>query len=147
MPRIYRYQGAILRNHHILLIRHQEHISGRDYWLIPGGGMEPGETEVACVIREMKEETNLNVRVERLLLQEQWEEDGTYRGAKTFLCTPISGIAQPGYEPEPEVANLYAIVEVRWVDLQNESTWGDKIRTDHLTYPLLKKIQGLLVLQ
>ncbi len=62
MPRIYRYQGAIIQNNHMLLICHQEHASGRAYWLIPGGGIEPGETEVECVIREMKEETCLDVR-------------------------------------------------------------------------------------
>jgi 8-oxo-dGTP diphosphatase len=145
MTRIYRYQGAILRDHHILLIRHQEHQSGRDYWLVPGGGLEPGETEEACVTREMREETNLDVRVERLLFEEQWQEDGgVYRGARTFLCTPISGQAKPGYEPEPEAASHYAIVEVRWVDLENEASWGQKITQDRLTYPFLKKVQAAL---
>jgi 8-oxo-dGTP diphosphatase len=145
MPRIFRYQGAILQDQHILLIRHQEHASGRDYWLVPGGGIEPGETEEQCVIREMKEETHLDVKIKRLLLEEHWKEDGVYRGTKTFLCTPVSGKAQPGYEPEPGAASFYAIVEVRWVDLQNELTWGDKIQNDHLTFSFLKKMQTLLV--
>lgn len=144
MSRIYRYQGAIIHNHHILLIRHKEHASSHDYWLVPGGGIEAGETEEGCVIREMKEETNLEVKVERLLLEEQWEEDDSYRGAKTFLCTPLSGEARPGCEPEPEAAMHYAIVEVRWVDLFDEASWGKKITQDHLTYPLLKKLQALL---
>jgi ADP-ribose pyrophosphatase YjhB (NUDIX family) len=144
MSRIYRYQGAIIRDHHILLIRHQEHVSGHDYWLVPGGGIEAGETEEQCVIREMKEETYLDVKVERLLLEEHWEEDRVYRGAKTFLCTPVSGKAQPGYEPEPEAASHYAIVEVGWVDLRDETKWGEAIRKDHLTYTLLKKIQAKL---
>jgi 8-oxo-dGTP pyrophosphatase MutT (NUDIX family) len=145
MSRVYRYQGAIIHHQHILLIRHREHASGRDYWLVPGGGIEPGETEEGCVIREIKEETHLDVKVERLLLEEYWEEDRVYQGAKTFLCTPLSGKAKPGYEPEPEAASLYAIVEVRWVDMRDESTWGDKIKSDHLTYPWLKRIQALLV--
>ncbi len=145
MTRTYRYQGAILRDHHILLIRHQEHKSGHDYWLVPGGGIDPGETEEQCVMREMREETNLVVRVERLLFEEQWQEDGgPYRGARTYLCTPLSGSPKPGYEPEPEAASYYAIVEVRWVDLRDEASWGSKITNDPFTYPFLTKVRSIL---
>ena len=48
-----RYQGAIIKDDQILLIKHTEHASGRSFWVIPGGGREPGETEMACVAREM----------------------------------------------------------------------------------------------
>jgi hypothetical protein len=30
--------------------------------------------------------------------------------------------------------------------LRDENTWGEKIRCDHLTFPLLKKIQAQLAL-
>ena len=65
-----RYQGAVIRDDHILLIRHQEHATGRAYWVIPGGGRESHETKEACVQRETREETNLDVSVKRLLLDE-----------------------------------------------------------------------------
>ncbi|MEZ4733881.1 MAG: NUDIX hydrolase [Caldilineaceae bacterium] len=64
-----RYQGAIIQDDKILLIRHTEHASGRSFWVIPGGGREAGESEMACVAREMREETNLVVQVERLLVE------------------------------------------------------------------------------
>ena len=54
MTRITRYQGAIIQDHHILLIKQSEPASGRSYWLIPGGGIEPDETEEVCVQREMQ---------------------------------------------------------------------------------------------
>ena len=44
-----RYQGVILKDSRVLLIRHQEHASGRDYWIIPGGGRLDGESEEDCV--------------------------------------------------------------------------------------------------
>ena len=40
-----RYQGAIIRDHHILLLKQTEHASGRSYWQIPGGRIEQDETE------------------------------------------------------------------------------------------------------
>ena len=45
MNRPTRYQGAIVRGNHILLIQHREHASRRSYWLLPGGGREDGETD------------------------------------------------------------------------------------------------------
>lgn len=39
MNRISRYQGAIVHEYHLLLIRHQGH-TGRSYWLFPGGSIE-----------------------------------------------------------------------------------------------------------
>ncbi len=142
MARI-RYQGAIVRDHTILLIQHREHAGGRSYWLLPGGGREAGESEEACVIREMQEETGLQVAVERLLVEAP-RQPGTDRWHKTYLCHPLSGEAQPGYEPEPEVAAYYCIAEVRWVDLRDEESWGEKVVSDPYTYPELKQICAIL---
>jgi ADP-ribose pyrophosphatase YjhB (NUDIX family) len=142
--RLVRYQGAIVREHHILLIRQQERASERDYWVIPGGGRLEGETEETCVIREMKEETNLDVQVVRLLLDEAREPGRVYRRAKTYLCTVVGGEAQPGYEPEPEVAQTYAIVEVGWFDLRDQAGWGEKLRSDAITYSLLHSLRSVL---
>lgn len=142
--RIIRYQGAIVRDHHILLIQQTEHASGRSYWLIPGGGIEHGETEEACVEREMREETYLNVRVQRLLLDEPAPPDGVYQRRKTYVCDVLDGEARPGYEPEPEVAAVYSITDIGWFDLRDAATWHELIVRDSITYPLLQRIQAAL---
>jgi 8-oxo-dGTP pyrophosphatase MutT (NUDIX family) len=138
-----RYQGAILHNDHILLVQHLEHAGGRSYWLLPGGGREAGETEEQCVMREMKEETSLDVSVERLLMDEP-EFLGSALRRKTYLCTILNGTAQPGYEPEPEVAAIYSIAEVGWLDLHNEASWREEVISDRYTYPELKRIRKIL---
>ena len=73
-----RYQGAIIQNHSLLLLRHRHHATGRTYWVFPGGGLDEGETEERCVMREMKEETDLDVDVERLLFEEPNNIDDGY---------------------------------------------------------------------
>jgi 8-oxo-dGTP diphosphatase len=49
----------------ILLVRHVK--DDRQYWLIPGGGVDFGETIDECAKREIKEETNIDVKLLKLL--------------------------------------------------------------------------------
>jgi ADP-ribose pyrophosphatase YjhB (NUDIX family) len=53
------------RGEEILLIRHRR--DARHYWVLPGGGLEPGESLTACGSREVREETGLEVGIRRLL--------------------------------------------------------------------------------
>ena len=143
MGREIRYQGAILKDDHILLILLHAMKMGKTYWLIPGGGIEEGETEEECVIREMKEETNLDVQVVRLILDEPSPAEGIYKWNKTYLCEPVGGAASPGHEPEPE-ARDYIISQVKWFDLRDDSEWGPKLMENPFTYPILQGIRKVL---
>ncbi len=50
-----------------LLMIKRGHEPGAGLWSIPGGRIEPGETDAAALAREMLEETSLSVQVGRLL--------------------------------------------------------------------------------
>lgn len=139
-----RYQGAIIQDDQMLLIQHTEHATGRSYWVIPGGRREAGETEIACVIREMWEETNLVVTVERLLVETALPNDPFNKTRKTFLCHIVSGQAAPGFEPEPDAAAFYAISEVAWFDLRSEESWDASIFANPIAYPVLQEIRRAL---
>ena len=141
MARHTRYQGAIIDDDHILLIRHRHHDSGREYWVIPGGGLDGAESEEDCVRREMREETNLDVEIERLIFDEPGHPDGAYVWRKTYLCRPTGGGASPGYEPEEEAAAEYSISQVCWFDLRDESLWGKDLCEDPFTYPQLRRLR------
>ncbi len=142
--RIIRYQGAIVQEEKILLIRQRHYDTGVTYWLLPGGGIEEGESEEECVQREMWEETNLRVSVERLLLDQLAEAGAAYKRRMTFLCSVVSGTAAPGHEPEEDAAASYGIVEVGWFDLRDESGWPPMAKKDSITYPQLRGVQQAL---
>lgn len=144
MNRIVRYQGAIVQDEQILLIRQRHHKTGHTYWLFPGGGIEPGESEAECVAREMWEETNVQVSVDRLLLDEPDLTEAVYQRRKTFLCTILSGIPAPGYEPEEDASAAYGIVGVGWFDLRDEAGCPPLLREDRITYPHLLAVQEAL---
>jgi 8-oxo-dGTP pyrophosphatase MutT (NUDIX family) len=56
-----RERAAIIirKNERILLIH--RHKNGRDYYVIPGGGIKTGETPLQAALREIGEETSLEV--------------------------------------------------------------------------------------
>jgi ADP-ribose pyrophosphatase YjhB (NUDIX family) len=141
MQRTIRYQAAVIRAEQILLIEHRNHASGHSYWLLPGGGREGDETAEACVEREIREETQLHVQVGQHLLDDPDMPGGTYQRLHTYLCHVVGGEAQPGYEPEDEAAEEYAISAVRWLDLRQPTTWEMDIQSDPITYPLLRRLR------
>ena len=65
MPRI-RVAAVIVKDEALLLVRHVK--GERTYWLLPGGGVEHGESAGDALVREMKEETNLDVVVRDLVM-------------------------------------------------------------------------------
>jgi 8-oxo-dGTP diphosphatase len=79
MQRTIRYQGAVIRDHHVLLIQHRPYVTGHSYWLLPGGGLEGEETPEACVQREVREETHLHVQAVQHLLDDPDMPGGTYQ--------------------------------------------------------------------
>lgn len=128
----------------ILLIRWREVDPERTFWLIPGGRREAGESVEACLKREMREETSLEVHVERLLFEEGGSEGARPWIMKTYLCRKTGGEEAPGCEPEDPQPEGYGIVELRWFNLRDESDWGTTVIEDRITYPQLQRIRVLL---
>lgn len=72
----FRVAGLILHEGHVLV----QQIPGEDYWAMPGGRAEIGETSEQTIVREMQEELGCRVRVERLLWSvENFFGDADYR--------------------------------------------------------------------
>src|SRR4051794_2374681 len=69
----------------LLLIR-RGHAPSAGLWSVPGGRMEPGETEAEAVVREVAEETGLRVRPERVLGRVRIDGDGVVFTVTDWTC-------------------------------------------------------------
>jgi 8-oxo-dGTP pyrophosphatase MutT (NUDIX family) len=138
-----RYQAAVVHGGRLLLI-HCVRADGHSFWHLPGGGREgKDEDAAACVAREVREETHLVVRVERLLdAMAAHPRDPLYRRWRTYLCTVVGGVATPGEEPEVEA--VHTIDAVRWLALHDEAGWEVDLAADPILAPQLRRIRQLL---
>ena len=85
--------GAIVfdRQGRLLMIQ-RGHDPGAGLWSIPGGRIEPGETDEQAVVRELLEETNLQVMVGRLVGRVRREgPSGTVIDIRDYAATVAAG--------------------------------------------------------
>ncbi|WP_040215036.1 NUDIX domain-containing protein [Clostridium polynesiense] len=99
MEREARCQGVILKDDCILVLRQYNYKRKEEYWMLPGGELEQGESEEECVFREIKEETGLEIEIKEVLFDEKENRRDEYKRYITFLWTPIEGsVEAPGSE-------------------------------------------------
>ena len=66
-------RGIIWRDGKLLAVKHKNNDgSEADYWAVPGGGLDPHESLVAGVTRELIEETAIPASVGKLLFVQQF---------------------------------------------------------------------------
>lgn len=111
-PRI-RVAAIIVHNESILLVRHVK--NGQSYWLLPGGGLEYGESLEESLCRELLEEANLEIRVgELVIVNDSINPDGSRHVINLcFTAEIVSGDLKCGVD--------HRLEEVRFVPLEELS--------------------------
>ncbi|WP_328612320.1 NUDIX domain-containing protein [Amycolatopsis sp. NBC_00345] len=101
-PRVRCVGGIVFDDQGRLLLIQRGHEPDKGLWSIPGGRVEKDETDSAAVVRELREETGLDVRPHTLV--------GTgVRGVydiHDYSCTVIGGTLTAGDDAD----------DARWVD-------------------------------
>ena len=94
-------RGIIKKDNGIILIHRlkpREDGTIRDYYVVPGGKMEEGESEEEPVKREVFEELGITVETERKLLEYNSDYDDSIQ--IFYLCKYIDGVVGTGNGPE-----------------------------------------------
>jgi len=93
---IVRVCGAIIRKDEILMVHHIH--DGRDYWTLPGGGVEEGEIPEDAIVREIQEEVCLDVVIKEVLFDE--ESKGNICRCYLLEEKGTKQLESLGYDPE-----------------------------------------------
>ncbi|MGL6173974.1 MAG: NUDIX domain-containing protein [Cellulosilyticaceae bacterium] len=109
--------AAIILNekNDLLLLRQKNPYNGFEWWTLPGGGMEAGESAIDTIVREVMEECNVKSRPMRLIYISEYVDysiDTHHLGM--FFLTTIDNPEDIKVGTDPEVEIQY-IRECRFV--------------------------------
>jgi mutator protein MutT len=93
--------AVIVQDGRVLLVK-RKHEPQAGQWSIPGGAVEVGETLEGCLVREMAEETGLEIGVgpvievfDRIMRDEEGRVEYHFV-LVDYLCRPVAGELCPG---------------------------------------------------
>ena len=103
--------GVILREERLLVIRRSQTVTAPGMLCLPGGGIEPGETELEALVREMQEELNLDVEPVQLC----WRNTTSWGTELAWWHATISHDQTPQANPE-EVEEVFWMTETEIIN-------------------------------
>lgn len=123
----------------VLLVK-THHVRG-PYWIVPGGMIEPGEFSREAAVREVKEETGLDIMVRRLLWVEESKNDtGHVDYIHYFQGDILNGEMIIGTDPELEPTQQ-KILNVRFLskaELQSLPRVYPEVLLDELFWQVIQ---------
>ncbi len=125
MNLILRPTGILIEDGKILLIK--QDVTKTRHWSLPGGRLEHGETIEKCLVRELKEETGLDISVKELLyVCDRFVKDN-HMVHMTFLINRL-GEKPPAlnwtHQDQHASSSSKTIREIKMVPVDELTTYG-----------------------
>ena len=103
--------AAVIKKGNKILATQRGYGEFKDGWEFPGGKIEVGETSTEAIIREIHEELNAQIEVERNLGVVEYDYPNFHLHMECFLCSLVS-----------DELTLLEHEDMKWL---NASTMGD----------------------
>ncbi|MGV8169024.1 MAG: NUDIX domain-containing protein [Candidatus Nanoarchaeia archaeon] len=92
------------------------HKKGIEFFTLPGGGIEEGETPEEAAVREAKEETSLSIKIDELLWKLQARSKGELGELFVFSAKDVEGVTKLG-GPEEKRNRGENKYELEWISI------------------------------
>lgn len=115
--------GIVNKDNKVLMIKKAK-IEGDLLWVFPGGKVEEGETKEKACIREVFEETGINIQIKQILGERI--HPNTNVKITYFLCNYVSG--------QIMILDQNEVVDIKY---KNKEEFNRDVKTD--IYPPIKE--------
>lgn len=131
----FRVSGILILENKILMVK----INNNNFYCLPGGHVELMENTKSAVVREFKEETKIDVKVEKLLyLTENFFKGNlgeTHELGFYYLLKPKEKIEQKDFKLVEKDKDGNVTLDFKWLPIENL----DNSKPDFLRHELNKK--------
>ena len=83
--------AAVLRDGDKVFATQRGYGDYKDKWEFPGGKIEPGETPEEAIVREIKEELDVDITVDSFLCTVEYDYPEFHLTLQCFLCSILDG--------------------------------------------------------
>ncbi|PHS22199.1 MAG: ADP-ribose pyrophosphatase [Robiginitomaculum sp.] len=124
--------AVVVQSGHLLLVKRGS-APGKGLWALPGGFLNQGETLLSGALRELKEETKIDVpmKVLRGSYTKQQEFDDPHRSLRGRTLTTAFLFNLTSQERLPKIKGSDDAVKAKWVPLGEVMTKRNKLFEDH----------------
>ena len=105
-----RASGLVFKDKKLIIVEHKKK-GFNPYYVLPGGGIEHGESPEQALVREIKEEINLDVKIKNLVFYKTVYNDEDYSLDLVFRCEVVGGIVKNS-DPDKKVINIKYISSI-----------------------------------
>lgn len=142
-PRDVRAAGAVVtrKGGEVLLVHRPKY----DDWSFPKGKLDPGEHAVTAAVREVAEETGLDVRLGPALAPQRYRmSNGRWKSVAYWTARVVGSDDVTRYRPNAEID---AVEWVPWKDVEQRLSYSYDRDTLAEARPLRRKTRALVVLR
>lgn len=108
--------AIIIKDNNILVAQRSEKMKMALKWEFPGGKLESGETEIECIIREIKEELNIDIVIVKEL-QNRIYDHGDYKiNLIPFVAHYSSGDIRLTEHKQFRLLKLSELLDLDWAE-------------------------------
>lgn len=121
--------GILKNKNSYLLINHKKLNSENLFWNFPGGGVEKGESISSALIREFKEETNLDITIGNFHFFNQILSGSLHAIELYFEVFSNNYEAKMGFDPEINI-----ISDIKWMSLDEIKSLSQSSKPKFFSY-------------
>ena len=119
--------AAIIRKGNRIFATQRGYGEWKDWWEFPGGKMEPGETPEQALVREIREELDTEIRIDKFLYTVDWDYPKFHLTMHCFMSSLLN-----------DALHLNEHEAARWLE-KDELHSVDWLPADEILLPMIAR--------